>query len=231
MPSIECFFDSYLLVLDATCTTHIQGGIVRNGEWTAFFESHQTALEGLFQELALIFKKIPLEEIKGFIFGDGPGSTLGLRISATVLRTWMSLREEASPLYQYHSLELAAASLEYASAQTLGTFRILSPSRQKHYHCLVKEKSSPPYHYQALHEITEPAILTEPCFFLPQAKLWTLPKAIANLPSLTYSIKSLPKLLAIAPFLFKESPEAQAFRYVKEEDQYVRWEAKPHKKN
>lgn len=52
---------------------------------------------------------VNLERIRGFVFCEGPGSTLGIRTSAMAIRTWQTLTPR--PAFAYGSLALLAHAI------------------------------------------------------------------------------------------------------------------------
>ena len=123
---------------------------------------------------------------------------------------------------------MAAALLEHKD-ESLNAFAVIAPSRQKHYHCIIKEANTAPYTYTPLHEIDSLEGLPPRCFFLPQAKLWTVDPLITNFTPLSYDIKALPSILSLAPHLLQATDTAIPFQYPNQGGDYVRWNAQRHR--
>jgi tRNA threonylcarbamoyladenosine biosynthesis protein TsaB len=69
---------------------------------------------GLFHIVDAVLRQasLDLSAIRTVVFCDGPGSLLGVRLTAMALRTWMALpRAEPLRVLAYRSLELLAADL------------------------------------------------------------------------------------------------------------------------
>lgn len=95
-----------LLFMDAA-SARIQTGLWLTDGAGPWRTSEAEAGIGLFRCLEQL--EINLDEIRAFVFCDGPGSILGIRTVAMALRTWSLLR--ARPIYSYSSLVLAAHAL------------------------------------------------------------------------------------------------------------------------
>ncbi|MDR0535366.1 MAG: hypothetical protein LBG65_03290 [Puniceicoccales bacterium] len=110
-------------------------GILRTGPEYAWVDTRhaggQAATEGLFGLLAAVGATgARLESLAGFIFAEGPGSTLGIRIAAAVLRTWHALPVlNGKIIFAVNSLTLGAHLLLRAKPG-LRDFSIIADSRQ-----------------------------------------------------------------------------------------------------
>ncbi len=103
-----------LLLLEAS-GPRVQVGVWDAGQWTAFASSDAPALESLTSLVAEVLGQagIKLGEVGGFLYDEGPGAVLGLRLAAMTLRTWQALPEHRdAPVFAFGSLELAIAVLE-----------------------------------------------------------------------------------------------------------------------
>jgi tRNA threonylcarbamoyladenosine biosynthesis protein TsaB len=103
----------FSLVMDASNPACFTGVLDPNNQWLAHKSVEGPALETLFTEVEVVLQeaKIPLQGISRFIYCEGPGSTLGLRLAAMAIRTWRSLHHETLPCYAYNGLQLAAHCL------------------------------------------------------------------------------------------------------------------------
>ncbi len=97
-----------LLALDAG-GLQSRVGIFRDGAWLSRRSSAAPPLEALFSltHNCLDDACLPLRDLAGFAFCDGPGSTLGLRLASAALLAWQGLFPKPLPIAHYHSLELA----------------------------------------------------------------------------------------------------------------------------
>ena len=126
MPSLRQLIaqSSPVLVLDAA-SERIQVGLLApdSDRWCT---ATTDAGRGLFRALDEL--GVEPSAIEAFVFCDGPGSILGIRATAMVLRTWNVLRRRR--VYCYHSLAVVAA----ARADPSLTF--IADARRDHWHCL-----------------------------------------------------------------------------------------------
>ena len=124
---------SYLL-LDAS-SSNTQVGILSEGQWLTYHSTEKTALEGLFTGMEKCLEKMSYMEINGFLFCEGPGSVLGMRLAAMIIRAWRAVTPEKKwLLYGYHSLVLAASKIE--THENPYPFHILSASYRNYWNLL-----------------------------------------------------------------------------------------------
>ncbi len=99
-----------LLLLDASAL-ETQTGLLRNGKWLAFHRSSGETLEALFQGVSSCLSGAGLDfkDVEGFLYCEGPGSVLGIRLAAMALKGWRSLPGlKMAPIYAYRSLPAMA---------------------------------------------------------------------------------------------------------------------------
>ncbi|WP_148218118.1 peptidase M22 [Opitutus terrae] len=125
MPSLNQLLAAHapLLVLDAA-STRIQVGWLAPGSahWAASFAE---AGIGLFECLDQLQTRP--EAAGAFVFCDGPGSILGVRTVAMMLRAWLVLRSR--PVFAYHSLLLLA------HARRDPALTVIADARRDSWHC------------------------------------------------------------------------------------------------
>ena len=112
------------LAVDASSRV-IQVGIPENEGWLHVASVELPALEGLFRATSDILNKVnrQLKEVDGLFFCQGPGSTLGLRISAAFVKTVLWESGGEIPLYSYNALDLASRMPENPPAHLQAPFR------------------------------------------------------------------------------------------------------------
>jgi hypothetical protein len=112
------------LVVDASSGS-IQVGIPVSEEWLHVESVELPALEGLFMATSGVLKKIgrELSEVDALFFCQGPGSTLGLRISAAFVKTILWESNGQVPIYSYNALDLASRMLERPPLHLQAPFR------------------------------------------------------------------------------------------------------------
>ena len=99
------------LVIDASGPSVCVGLLADDRNWLAHTEAPGAALECLFPavEATLNTAQLRFEQLRSFIYCEGPGSVLGLRLCAMAIETWSRLYPTAAQLYSYNSLQLCAA--------------------------------------------------------------------------------------------------------------------------
>ena len=99
------------LVIDGSGSSVFVGVLGKDGGWLAKSERKGAPLESLFPavEAALETAQLTLEELRNFIYCEGPGSVLGLRLCAMAIETWGRLYPKPAHYYAYNSLQLSAA--------------------------------------------------------------------------------------------------------------------------
>ncbi len=124
------------LLLDAALP-RVYAGLLRGGEWLALESSAEPAAEGLFDavERGLNRAAITLEGVAGYLFCEGPGSILGMRIASMAIRTWRGYHPgRPVPCLAYRNLELLGTAL-LESGRT-PPFGVLSDARRGHWNFL-----------------------------------------------------------------------------------------------
>jgi tRNA threonylcarbamoyladenosine biosynthesis protein TsaB len=117
------------LLLDAASPL-VQTGLLQDGRWIEWRGSREEAGRSLFEGVATIFRnhEIGLDQLNGFLFCEGPGSMLGIRIAAMAIRGWQALLSSPLPVFAYSSHELLARMLLADSAAV--PFLVLSDARR-----------------------------------------------------------------------------------------------------
>lgn len=212
------------LVLDAS-SKQVQGGIFLNQKWIYSFNISKPALEVFNEHLSIITQHTPLETLAGFIYNEGPGSTLGIRTVLTYIRTWIQFPKFKNHyIYSYQSLPFMAYSWAIKRPE-LTTFSLISPARKGYYHTVIYNKLE----LSSIQEITETDLknIKQPIFLLPQAKLWnTLENQ--DYPQITYHLDLLPIIFENYPSLFHQPTDYLPFEYTPHENHYALWTPKRH---
>jgi tRNA threonylcarbamoyladenosine biosynthesis protein TsaB len=122
------------LVLDGSARAGVRVGVLAGGRWVGQGISPDGALEGLFGcvEAALAESNLKLGDIRSFALCVGPGSVLGIRISALAVRSWSAL--ESRPIFIWESLAGIARSALVSGEK--GPFLVAVESRLKRWHAL-----------------------------------------------------------------------------------------------
>ena len=105
------------LVIDGSGNSVFAGLLDADKQWLTKIEHVGAPLEELFPviQLALFESGLSLNDIGGYIYCEGPGSVLGLRLCAMAIETWTRLYPESAQYYKYNSLQLSAHALLHAN--------------------------------------------------------------------------------------------------------------------
>lgn len=121
----------HYLLIDASAINPVVG-ILHHREWLALKTIPTQALEGIFSgvENCLTDALLSLNKIEGFIHCEGPGSVLGIRLSAMAIQTWKALPEwKNAPVWGYQSLRLIRNAIRQQPASP-EKFSVISEARQ-----------------------------------------------------------------------------------------------------
>lgn len=128
------------LLLDAS-GLKARVGVWGGGNWLAFRESEAGALEAIYAGVSAVLAEaqMPLGNMAAFIYVEGPGSVLGLRLAAMAIRTWQTddaakNQGVARQVWACRSLHLAAA-LALAGG-VVPPFAVFTDARQGHWNLL-----------------------------------------------------------------------------------------------
>ena len=112
------------LLLDAS-SSPIHAGIPSEEGWIHLEALDLQALEGLFEATTQVMEKAgrSLREVDAVFFCEGPGSTLGLRLAAALVKTLLWESRGKLPIYAYNALDLAARIPESPPEHLQAPFR------------------------------------------------------------------------------------------------------------
>jgi tRNA threonylcarbamoyladenosine biosynthesis protein TsaB len=115
------------LVIDGSGSSFFAGILEKGGQWAAYEKASEPALESLFATVDAVLEKagLDLEHIGSFLYCEGPGSVLGLRLCAMAIETWKRVQAVPPTLFAYNSLKLVGACL-VAGGEVLGDALLVS---------------------------------------------------------------------------------------------------------
>ena len=98
-----------LLVTDSS-SLGVRAGILGKDGWMAYRSEEGDTDRKLFSSAQRLLTETGLQlgDLRGFIFCEGPGSTLGIRINCMAVKTWVWLSAGQPAIYAYKSLEAMA---------------------------------------------------------------------------------------------------------------------------
>jgi tRNA threonylcarbamoyladenosine biosynthesis protein TsaB len=146
-----------------------------------------------------------------FVFCAGPGSLLGIRTTAVLLRTWTTLKPR--PCFSYQSLEMVARGPQASG------MAVIADARRDSWHLVARDAQGTPLPVQRVPAQDLPAMRCMPEHFRHWAPL---PSGTRRVP---YDVGELLRATADVPLL-QESPEPEAFLH--EDPQYVTWTPRVH---
>ena len=105
------------LVIDGSGSAVFAGVLDNRDRWLARIERAGAPLEELFPavEEALESADLTLANIGSYLYCEGPGSVLGLRLCAMAIETWTRLYPNSARFHKYNSLGLTAQALLHAN--------------------------------------------------------------------------------------------------------------------
>jgi alanine racemase len=179
------------LLIDGSSACFFCGVLGNDGNWLAFEKAPEPALESLFKTVDHVLNEagIELDAIQSYIYCEGPGSMLGLRLCAMAIETWRRLQPTPGATYAYNSLQLAAADLLKESKRTEDALLISDWKKDTWNGLIISSGALPavaPIHSDELGD------WQGPLYHLPARKGWQQPPT--NAVQLSYHPENLPAL-------------------------------------
>ncbi len=122
-------------MLDASLPV-VYAGLLDRDRWLALERRAGAPAEQLFPAVgdALRDAGKRLAELDGFVFCEGPGSILGMRVASLAVRAWRRRAAGVAPCLAYGNLAVLAASLlERGESPPFG---VISDARRRHWNLL-----------------------------------------------------------------------------------------------
>ena len=186
------------LVVDGSGNRFFAGVLNSEQGWSAQITANEPPLESLFQTVKKVLKDsgIGLEDIQSFIYCEGPGSVLGLRLCAMAVETWSRLTEEKPLFYSYNSMKLTASALQH-KVGIQGEALLISDWKKGVWNSLLIRDGQ--ILEQASIDTNELDSWQGELFHLPARKGWQSPPAKAQ--TVEYCMSQFPELSAHYPLL------------------------------
>lgn len=224
------FPEGYALGIDASGLQVSVAGYV-DGACVFCEKSSSEALDSVFRLArgALAALKVSVGQLDAVVYGEGPGSILGLRVAAVAVNTWAVLREDDGgrlPLFAFNALSTVAATRLAGDKQA--PFTVLSDFRKERWTALtVAPDPCSKGAWSPISVVDAEAVraLSGGCFYLRQRKVWHEPPIPCT--EVTFDIRQLPELAAQWPIL---RPVERAEPFVAEQPAFVKWTADRHRK-
>ena len=167
------------LVLDASTSTLFVGVVGQGGTWLAQSKETGNALELLFSKVeeVLAAANLRLSNISSFVYSEGPGSVLGLRLCAMAIQTWRQTSIQSTSLFRYNTLQLCAALISIDHPDSCPA-TLVADWKKGAWHGLNIEP--PARNSVKVVSDEELSALSRAVFHLPQRKGWHSPPAAAK---------------------------------------------------
>lgn len=222
------------LLIDASSPISVCAGILGENAhtWIRFSEEKSAALEGVFSATQKICDADVPADVSGFLFCEGPGSILGIRIAAAAIRARLALncarRATARPVFAYQSLHLAAHLILRAFPQEKN-FVVIAESRMNAWNILRVENGVPAENFSEIKTAETPVLATEKIFVLPHRR--TLPTPLENAaPCPVFEmLKNDPAVFADVPELLHDCGNAPDAINTSDVNSYARWTPERHR--
>ena len=202
------------LVLDGACPD-TRVGLWKNEKWLAYAKQETTVLNSIFQliQKCLSEAELKLTDIDAFVYNEGPGSQLGIRLCSMAIQTWKALPEwHASRIYCYRSTDLAKLLIQKESSDEKD-FTLICDYRQGRWIRCDSDKDT-------ISLIDEDALksISGKCYHLAQRKAWQKPPV--NCHPITLDLQTRPECLQL-PGLLQELSRPRIF--LPEDPSYKQW--------
>lgn len=179
------------LVIDGSGSTLFVGLLGADGLWRATTRRECAALEGLFPAVDATLQEanLKLADVDAYIYCEGPGSVLSLRLCAMAIETWRRLLPKPAAIYKYNSLQLMAHRLLAEAPEPHGA-RIVSDWKKGAWNSLTFQDDA----VGAVEVLDDEALAawSGPLYHLPQRKGWQSPPPAAT--TLNYDPACLDRL-------------------------------------
>ena len=219
-------------MLDASSPLSVAAGTLGAGGrvWRAFAEEKTAALEGVFSATEQVGGND--ESIAGFLFCEGPGSILGIRVAAASVRARLALDlargVPARPVLAFRSLNLVAHLLTRAFPRERD-FVVAAESRMNAWNILRVADGVPAADFEEIRTADADALAAEKIFLLPCRR--ALPSAFASAQACVPAelLRSDPAVFADVPALLHDCGGAPDAVNTSPLDSYARWTPERHR--
>lgn len=223
-------FENFLLI-DASSPLSVFAGTLGAGgrAWNRFAEEKSAALEGVFSAVESAGGNA---SAAGFLFCEGPGSILGIRIAAAAIRAWLALDRAngaaTRPVFAFRSLALAATLISRAFPREKN-FAVVAESRMNCWNVFGVREGVPAEDFREMKTAELTDALPPRVFLLPARR--ALPTALADAEpcSVAELLKNDPAVFAETPALLRDcgaEPDAVNASAV---DSYAKWTPQRHR--
>jgi len=180
------------LVIDGSGSTVFAGVLGQHSQWISQSSQAGSPLEQLFPtvEATLEDAGLKLSEIESYVYCEGPGSVLGLRLCAMAIETWSRLYPSSAHTFSYNTLQLCAKLLSVDTHLPSKTL-LVSDWKKGVWNAIQINKGT-----ISSTTVADDAAIADwdgDVYHLPQRKGWQKPPA--NAQTIAYAPERLPELL------------------------------------
>lgn len=193
--AFSVLLDTPGLVIDGSGASVFVGLLGTEGKWLSQINQKSAPLEGLFPAVDVVLRsaQYPVLNVQNFIYCEGPGSVLGLRLCAMAIQTWGHLCELNIHYFAFNSLSLTAA-LIILDTPGIEQALLIADWKKGVWNSVLIENGQPgpvvTLDDQAVNNWKE-----GPLFYLPQRKGWqTVPQ---HATTREYSPNRLPEVMQL----------------------------------
>ena len=222
------------LLIDASSPISVCAGILDNRArtWLSFSEEKTIALEGIFSALKNVCSSDTKDEIRGFLFCEGPGSILGIRIAAAAIRARLALARASGgqeiPVWAYSGLRLAAHLILRAIPQERD-FVVAAESRMNTWNILRVGNGVPEDNFSEIKTAECQTSGTEKIFILPHRRALPPALSVATPCPVFELLKNDPAVFADVPELLRNCGNTPDAVNTSDINSYARWTPERHR--
>ncbi len=217
--------DDYWLVLDSSAP-RLQLSLFQGERVIEYKCVTGDAVEHLIESVTDLLKnnRVSISNIDHFVYCQGPGSILGIRIAVMAIKTWVAVKNPSKPanVYSYHSLSAALVHLLNKTNTQNQKVAVTAEWKKNYWNVAESEGDNTQIQVWDTQKLLD---YPDKLYLLPQKKLWTsLPM---ELPTVDYSIEMLTQPDFRRALL---SPADGWPIYTPEAKNYAKWSGKRHRK-
>ena len=219
--SLSSWLDEPSLVIDGSGKSVFVGLLGTDKEWISKTSQASSTLEGLFPSVEAVLQsaQCQISDVSSFIYCEGPGSVLGIRLCAMAIQTWGHLCKPSVRYFAYNSLELTA-SLIVLDNPDLSHALLISDWKKDAWNSIRIEEGK----LGAITTINDQIVNSQrsaSLFYLPQRKSWQkIPESVTTL---EYSPQRLPEV----PELLKRTKKIEL--YASDVNIFKKWVPQRHR--
>ena len=228
------------LLIDASSPISVCAGILGENAraWLRFSEEKSAALEGVFSATRKVCEAAVPAGVSGFLFCEGPGSILGIRIAAASIRARLALdcaapgasAASARPVFAYQSLHLAAHLILRAFPQEKN-FVVIAESRMNAWNMLRVENGVPAEKFSEIKTSETTVLAGEKIFILPHRRALPPTLTAASPCDVFEMLKNDPAVFADVPALLHDCGNVPDAVNTSDVNSYARWTPERHRGN